>query len=84
MFVPIIMGFNYINNMKEWYAMTRFEQVGVNYQYDAGTKQQALKSFQPSCYCCCMKGMRIECDRCAIAEAHNNVIACFADKEAKK
>ena len=64
--------------------MTRFEQVGVNYQYNAETKNQALKSFMHSCYCCCMKGMRIDCDRCAIAEAHKNVVACFADLEAKK
>ena len=64
--------------------MTRFEQVGVNYQYDADTKEQALKSFTHSCYCCCMKGMHIECDRCAIAEAHKNVVACFTDLETKK
>lgn len=64
--------------------MTHFEQVGVNYQYSAENKNQALKSFSHSCYCCCMKGMRIDCDRCAIAEAHKNVVACFADLEAKK
>lgn len=61
--------------------MTKFEQVGINHQYDATTKEQALKSFNHSCYCCCMKGMRIECDRCAIAEAHSNVVACFETKK---
>ena len=64
--------------------MTRFEQVGVNYQYNADTKKQAINSFMHSCHCCCMKGMRIDCDRCAIAEAHKNVVACFADLEARK
>lgn len=61
--------------------MTNFEQVGVNYQYDAATIQQANKSFEYSCNCCCAKGMRIKCDRCAIAHAHNLVVACFNDKK---
>lgn len=60
--------------------MTKFEQVGVNYQYDAATIEQANKSFEYSCACCCHKGMRIKCDRCAIACAHNLVVACFSDK----
>ena len=63
--------------------MTYFEQVGVNHQYNAETKAQALKSFEYSCHCCCIKGKRIECDRCAIADAHRNVVACFKDMESK-
>lgn len=57
--------------------MTKFEQVGVNYQYAAVTKHDALKSFQYSCRCCCERGMRINCDRCAIAVAHNLVVAAM-------
>lgn len=57
--------------------MTKFEQVGINYQYDAATKEQAIRSFNHSCNCCCRKGMRIKCDRCAISEAHSLVMACF-------
>lgn len=57
--------------------MTKFEQVGVNYQYDAESKHQAQKSFTYSCNCCCAKGMRIDCDKCAIAQAHYLAIACF-------
>lgn len=38
--------------------MTKFEQRGINFQYDATTKEQAQKSFQYSCDCCCNKGMR--------------------------
>ena len=63
--------------------MTHFEQNGINYQHDATTKEQALKSFMHSCKCCCTKGKRIDCDRCAIAEVHSNVMAYFADQEAK-
>lgn len=58
--------------------MTKFEQVGVNYQYAASNIHQAQKSFQYSCHCCCVKGMRIECDHCAIEVAHNLVVASFA------
>ena len=57
--------------------MTKFEQVGVNFQYAAETKEQARRSFDYSCTCCCNRGMRIECDRCAIAVAHKNVIAAI-------
>ena len=57
--------------------MTKFEQIGVNYQYDAVTKEQALRSFQYSCNCCCYRGMRIDCDHCAIAQTHHLVIAAF-------
>lgn len=64
--------------------MTKFEQVGVNYQYDADTIKQANKSFAYSCNCCCIKGMRIDCDKCAIAHVHNLVVACLNDKGGAK
>lgn len=62
--------------------MTKFEQVGANYQYTANSKEEAGRSFRYSCRCCCERGMRIECDRCAIAVAHDLVIAAFDSKEA--
>ena len=64
--------------------MTKFEQVGINFQYDASTKEQAIRSFNISCNICCCKGMRIDCDHCAIAEAHSLIMASFdVRKEAK-
>lgn len=64
--------------------MHKFEQIGVNYQYAAATKEMAIKSFNISCNICCCKGMRIDCDRCAIAETHSLIMACFdARKETK-
>lgn len=63
--------------------MTKFEQIGCNYQYESDTKEEALHNFQHSCYCCCMKGMRIECDHCAIEVAHKHVVASFENKEVK-
>lgn len=57
--------------------MTKFERIGVNYQNEAESKKQAQKSFAYSCNCCCTKGIRIDCDKCAIAKAHHLTIACF-------
>ena len=57
--------------------MTKFERIGVNYQNEAESKKQAQKSFAYSCNCCCAKGMHIDCDKCAIAQAHYLTIACF-------
>ena len=64
--------------------MTKFEQVGVNYQNDAESKEQANRSFRYSCGCCCTRGLRIECDRCAIAVAHNLTIAAFENNKVAK
>ena len=57
--------------------MTKFEQVGINMQYDSPTKEIAIKKFSRSCECCCNKGMHLECDRCAISTVHQLVIASF-------
>ena len=59
--------------------MTKFETIGVKSQLDAETKQQAMRSFQWSCNCCCYKGMKLDCDRCAIAQVHRETIAIFDD-----
>jgi hypothetical protein len=63
--------------------MRKLEQIGVNYQYTAATKEAAIKSFNISCNICCYKGMRIECDRCAISEAHGLIMACFEERKTK-
>lgn len=53
--------------------VTKFEQVGVNYQNDAASKHDAIKSFRYSCRVCCERGIRIDCDRCAISATHDAV-----------
>ena len=63
--------------------MTKFEQVGINFQYDAPTKEAAIKSFKYSCTCCCSKGMRLDCDRWAISHTHAMIVAIFESKEDK-
>ena len=64
--------------------MTKFEQIGVNYQYDAETKDEARRAFYYSCNCCCNRGMHIDCGHCAIAVAHNLVIAAIDSQEVLK
>ena len=61
--------------------MTKFEQVGVNYQYDAKSTQEANSAFKRSCDCCCAKGIRIDCDRCAIAHTHHLIMGYFNDNK---
>lgn len=61
--------------------MTKFETIGVNYQYAADSKEEAKRAFAYSCKVCCNKGMRLDCDRCAIAHTHAMVVAYFSDKE---
>lgn len=60
--------------------MTKFEQVGVNMQYDSATKEMAIKKFSRSCECCCNRGMQINCDYCAIETVHKLVMASFENR----
>ena len=61
--------------------MTKFEQIGVNMQYESETREKAIKKFSRSCECCCTKGMHISCDMCAIETVHKLVMASFENKE---
>lgn len=61
--------------------MTKFEQIGINMQYDAVNKMDAMVKFERSCECCCNKGMHIDCDHCNIAVVHALVVAYFEDQE---
>ena len=63
--------------------MTKFEQVGINYQLASCDKADANRSFRYSCDCCCTRGMHIDCDHCAIAQMHSLVIASFYSKSKK-
>jgi len=59
--------------------MSRFEEVGVNRQVCAETRAQAERSFAMSCDICCNRGLRIECDRCAIQAAHERMMKVLDD-----
>lgn len=54
--------------------MSIFEERGVERQYGAMTVKAAKKAFEFSCNRCSATGKRNNCNGCAIADAHNNVI----------
>lgn len=64
--------------------VTKFEQVGINLQNDAKSKEDAVRSFSYSCRVCCERGMRLSCDRCAIAVTHASTVAAFDSLHAMK
>ena len=55
--------------------MTKFEQVGVNYQMQCTSAQEAMSSFKHSFDICCCRGINIKCDYCTIASVHKMVVA---------
>ena len=59
--------------------MTKFEQIGVERQYDSVTTYESNRNFSISCNICCRRGLHIECDRCAIAVAHEAVQVSFTE-----
>lgn len=65
--------------------MTKFEQVGCNYQTSARSKEEAIHRFKTSCDICCFRGINIlgGCDRCAIEATHKMTIAYFDEGSEK-
>ena len=61
--------------------MTRFEQIGCQLQQDSETIREARRRMNYSCQVCCSRGMRIECDRCAIQCVHQQTVAILRDIE---
>lgn len=60
-------------------ALTKFENMGVELQKSSESKDEALRNFRTSCNICCYRGMHIQCDRCYIKAAHQQVLACIDD-----
>lgn len=58
-------------------CVTKFEQVGVDLQYSSVSKRDAVQKFGYSCRVCCNRGMKIDCDKCAIAATHAITIAAM-------
>lgn len=61
--------------------MTKFEEVGVSRQQDSRTVSEAVRNMSVSCQACCLRGLRLECDRCAIKTAHEITLAALHDVE---
>ena len=64
--------------------MTGFERKGCEFQMNSSTVAEAVKNFAYSCKVCCSRGIRISCDRCAIAVTHENVVAAIRDAEEER
>ena len=60
--------------------MTKFEQIGVNRQFDAVNTEDANKAFARSCEVCCNRGIKLDCDKCCIAYTHKLICAYFCDR----
>ena len=58
--------------------MASFEEKGIERQYDARNIEVAMRRFKASCDKCCNWGIRLECDRCGIAEANRNVVNYYS------
>lgn len=61
--------------------MTYFEAKGVDIQCSCQNEFQSRKQFERSCECCCTRGLRIDCDSCAIRSAHENLLEAFASRK---
>lgn len=63
--------------------MTRFEQIGIDRQYNANNAYEAEKLFKTSCTRCCTNGIQLSCDKCNIAYVHEIVVDYFHSKQHK-
>lgn len=58
--------------------MSKFEEIGVAFQYNATNALMANKSFEYSCHKCCTQGRHLSCSNCAIATAHDLIVQMFS------
>ena len=57
--------------------MSKFEEIGVAYQYNAKNALMAEKSFEYSCHKCCTQGKHLSCNSCAISTVHDLIMTIF-------
>lgn len=57
--------------------MTRFEERGVNRQYNSRSAREATRALERSCELCATQGKFISCDKCAIAYVNQLVTEMF-------
>lgn len=53
--------------------MTRFEERGIDRQYNARSAREARRALEKSCEICATQGKYITCAHCMIASVHNLV-----------
>ena len=57
--------------------MSKFEEIGINRQYEAVNIMEAKRSFEISCEICATKGKYINCAHCMIANVHQLITEIF-------
>lgn len=57
--------------------MTKFESVGCAIQYGSKSVEDADERLERTCTLCCERGLRIECDRCAVTVAHELTVSAI-------
>lgn len=59
----------------------RFIDRGVENQINSIDEKDAKRAMNVSCTICCNRGLHIECDRCPIKDAHEQIMGLFMDKK---
>ena len=57
--------------------MTRFEEKGINRQYNSRSAMEAARAFEKSCDICATQGKYVSCRNCMIASVHQLVTEIF-------
>lgn len=57
--------------------MTRFEERGIDRQYNARSTREAKMALEKSCEICATQGKYINCTYCMIASVHQLVTEIF-------
>lgn len=61
--------------------MTVFEELGIKKQYESESRRDANRNFRYSCYLCCCRGVKIDCNRCAIQIANDEINEIYDEIE---
>lgn len=59
--------------------MTRFEEIGADLQGRCINIEEAVRTMHYSCTLCASRNVRVRCDQCAIAIAHEQVCTLLMD-----
>jgi hypothetical protein len=65
----------------------RFIDINVEFQQNANSKEEAIKSFSLACTACVKRGLYgalLECKNCQISVAHDITLSVFDDLEQMK
>lgn len=59
--------------------VAKFQEIGVNRLYLADSIYELNKTFERTCFCCAMRNMPINCDKCGVSYHHILLATTFND-----